>query len=179
MTVSPTIEELNTVEPSVETWEYFIDASMQSEFYALVRGHSRDVELAAALTLLRSYISTFSQEEQRRIKELAPYRYKKDGYNTAVRAAFIGKIRTLLAAQKNADGSIANPDKYTFIRTLVKFCSSLGYILTVHDKYKQFLFRDLPQLKSRGALGANSAPPNLRPFPGRVNPTIATNTRIQ
>lgn len=165
MTVSPTIEELNTVETSVETWEYFIDASMQSEFYALVRGHSRDVELAAALTLLRSYISTFSQEEQRRIesdveefyryakgfiKELAPYRYKKDGYNTAVRAAFIGKIRTLLAAQKNADGSIANPDKYTFIRTLVKFCSSLGYILTVHDKYKQFLFRDLPQLKTRG-----------------------------
>ena len=165
MTVSPTIEELNTVETSVETWEYFIDASMQSEFYALVRGHSRDVELAAALTLLRSYISTFSQEEQRRIesdveefyryakgfiKELAPYRYKKDGYNTAVRAAFIGKIRTLLAAQKNADGSIANPDKYTFIRTLVKFCFSLGYILTVHDKYKQFLFRDLPQLKTRG-----------------------------
>ncbi len=162
-TPTPTIEELNTVETSVDTWEYFIDVSMESNFYKLAREHTRDVELAASLTLLRSYISTFTREEQNRIegdveefyryakgfiKELAPYRYKKEGYNTAVRAAFIGKIRTLLASQKDADGKIVNADKYVFIRTLVKFCSSLGYILNVHDKYKQFLFRDLPQLQS-------------------------------
>ncbi|MEQ9365626.1 MAG: hypothetical protein RIF32_15380 [Leptospirales bacterium] len=162
MNVSPTIEELNTVETSVETWEYFIDASMDSNFYQLAREHTRNLELAASLTLLRSYISTFSPEEQKRIEsdveeffryakgfisELAPYRYKKGGYNKAIRAAFIGKIRTLLAAQKNPDGTVLNRDKYIFIRALVKFCSSLGYIVNVHDKYKQFLFRDLPQLQ--------------------------------
>lgn len=165
MTVSPppTIDELNTVQTSLETWQYFIDVSMESNFYSVAREHTSNLELAASLTLLRSYISTFSPEEQKLIEgdveeffryakgfidELAPYRYKKSGYNTAIRAAFIGKIRVLLAAQKNPDGSIANRDKYIFIRTLVKFCSSLGYIVNVHDKYKQFLFRDLPQLQS-------------------------------
>ncbi|MCR9144350.1 MAG: hypothetical protein NXI24_19035 [bacterium] len=161
-TPTPTIEELNTVETSVDTWEYFIDVSMESNFYQKALAHTGDQELAASLTLLRSYISTFTLEEQKLIegdveefyryakgfiKELAPYRYKKEGYNIAVRAAFFGKIRTLLASQKDAKGKIANHDKYIFIRTLVKFCSSLGYILNVHDKYKQFLFRDLPQLQ--------------------------------
>jgi adenine-specific DNA methylase len=156
------IEALNTVETSVETWQDFIDASMASDFYRVTLNHTGDLELAASLTLLRSYIGTFAPEEQRRIEsdveefyryargfisELAPYRYSKDGYNEDVRAAFIGKIRTLLAAQKNAKGVIVHKDKYIFIRTLVKFCSSLKYIISVHDRYKQFLFRDLPQIQ--------------------------------
>ena len=165
MTAAPTIDELNTVETSVETWQDFIDASMASDFYRLARQHTDDLELAASLTLLRNYISTFAADEQERIEsdveeffryakgfisELAPYRYNKEGYNIAIRTAFFGKIRTLLAAQKNEDGSIKDLDKYIFIRTLVKFCSSLGYIINIHDRYKQFLFRDLPQLQNRG-----------------------------
>lgn len=157
---APSIEELNTVETSVDTWAYFIDTSMASNFYRNAREYTGNVELAAALTLLRSYISTFTREEQSRIegdvdefyryaegfiKELAPYRYRKEGYNIAIRAAFIGKIRTLLAAQKDANGKVLNEDKYIFIRTLVKFCSSLDYILSAHDRYKQYLFRELPQ----------------------------------
>ncbi len=157
---APTIEELNTVETSVDTWTYFIDTSMASNFYKRALEYTDDVELAASLTLLRSYISTFTREEQSRIegdgeevyryakgfiKELAPYRYKKEGYNAPIRAAFIGKIRTLLAAEKDEHGQVRDGDKDIFIRTLVKFCSSLGYILNVHDQYKQYLFRELPQ----------------------------------
>lgn len=164
MTSELLIDELNTVETSVETWRDFIELSMNSEFYTLVRRHTGDNELAAALTLLRNYISIFSEEEQRRVEnnveefyryaqgfinELSPYRYSRSGYNDRVRSAFIGKIRTLLRGQKEPSGRIINPERYTFIRTLVRFCSSLEYIISVHDRYKQFLFRDWPQLKSQ------------------------------
>ena len=157
------IDELNTVETSVETWDDFIQASMQSGFYHQALGHTNDPELAASLTLLHNYIAIFAPEERARIEsdvqvfyryakgfidELSPYRYNADGYNKRVRAAFIGKIRSLLKAQKDPAGRVINNEKYTFIRTLVKFCSSLGYIITVHDRYKQYLFRDLPQIQN-------------------------------
>ena len=158
------IAQLNTVETSVDTWTDFIEASMTSEFYDAALKHTTDLELAASLTLLHNYLSTFGEDEQRRIEsnveefykyaegfinELAPFRYSQDGYDEDIRAAFIGKIRSLLAAQKDEAGKVIHEDKYIFIRTLVKFCSSLDYIISVHDRYKQYLFRDLPQLRSR------------------------------
>ncbi len=164
-THSATIDELNTVETSVETWQDFIEASMASEFYGIALQHTSDLELAASLTLLRNYLSIFASSEQKKIEsdveefykyaagfisELSPYRYTKDGeYNEAIRAAFIGKIRTLLNAQKDEQGQVIDRARYIFIRTLVKFCSSLDYIIQVHDEYKKFLFRDLPQIQHK------------------------------
>lgn len=159
------VDELNTVETSVDGWRDFIEFSMNSEFYAVALERTGDVERAAALTLLRNYLSTFAAGEQVAletnveeffryaegfIKELAPYRYSRSGYDAGIRAAFIGKIRTLLAEQKDAEGRVIRPDRYTFIRTLVKFCSSLDYIIHVHDDYKRFLFRELPQTRRPG-----------------------------
>ncbi len=65
-----------------------------------------------------------------------------------MRSLFIGKIRTLLDEQKGPGGAVLHKERYVFIRTLVRFCSSLEFIVKVHDEYKQFLFRELPQLRS-------------------------------
>lgn len=157
-----TIDELNTVETSVSTWIDFIDGSMNSEFYKIALARGGNAEEAAALTLLHSYLSTFLHEERRKVEkdvelfyhyakgfidELAPYRYHAAGYHANIRASFMGKIKSLLAAQKK-NGKIVDRERYTFIRTIVKFCSSLDYIIRIHDRYKAFLFRELPQVNS-------------------------------
>lgn len=155
------IDELNTVETSVETWQLFIEGSIDSEFYQ--QAHAiMSAEDAAALTLLRNYIATFSPDEQKKIEaeaeefyhyahgfieELAPYRYNKAGYNGEVRAAFLAKIKTLLQNQKDESGKIIFPRRYAFTKAIVKFCSSLDFIIKVHDRYKQYLFRDMPQIQ--------------------------------
>ena len=156
------IEELNTVETSVETWLDFCKISMESEFYKVVLERSDDPARAAALTLFRNYISTFSEEERTRLEsdveyfykyalgfidELAPYRYNKGHYNQEVRAAFLGKIKALLAAQKNSEGELLDKNQFEFIRTIVHFCSSLDFIIKIHDDYKTFLFREWPQIQ--------------------------------
>ncbi|MBI3394842.1 MAG: hypothetical protein HY042_03310 [Spirochaetia bacterium] len=157
------IEDLNTVETSVQTWMDFIEFSMKSDFYKLALERTGNVESAASLTLLNSYLRTFEESERERavqdvevfygyakgfISELAPYRYHKEGYKPDVRAAFMGKIRALLAAQMS-EGQVKDRERYTFIRTIVHFCSSLDYIIKVHDKYKQFLFREIPQVRGK------------------------------
>lgn len=156
------IDELNTVETSAETWLEFCEMSMASDFYKLVLKRTKNPTNAAALTLLQNYLSTFGKEEQARleadgelfykyaeafINELAPYRYSKEGYNSEVRAAFIGRIRTLLNKQRDAKGNVIDRNKYEFIRIIVKFCSSISYIIQSYDEYKRFIFRDMPQMR--------------------------------
>ena len=162
------IDELNTVETSVETsvetWLEFCDFSMESDFYRLAFEHTGDAKKSAAFTLLRNYINTFAAGEKDRlqsdveyfykyasgfISELAPYRYSVDGYDVEIRGAYFGKIRQLLAAQKDHAGKVINSKRYDFIRTIVHFCSSLDFIIKIHDEYKQFLFREFPQIESR------------------------------
>ena len=159
---SLTIDQLNTVDTSVQTWLDFIEVSMASGFYETAYKRNRDAEEAAAFTLLRNYISTFAPEERSKlesdveyfykyaegfINELAPYRFNKQGYVKNIRAAFLGKIKTLLREQKDENGKIKDPDRYVFIRTIVQFCSSLDYIVKIHDRYKEFLYREMPQIR--------------------------------
>ncbi len=156
------IDQLNTVDTSVQTWLDFVDASMTSGFYDLAYARNHDAEEAAAFTLLRNYIGTFAPGERRRlesdveyfykyaegfINELAPYRFNPKGYIRTIRAAFLGKIKILLREQKDAAGKIKDANRYVFIRTIVRFCSSLDYIIEIHDRYKEFLFRELPQVR--------------------------------
>lgn len=158
-----TLESLNTVETSVETWIDFCTASLQSDFYRLTLQKTGSIERAAALTLLNNYISTFSPSERERlerdaeffygyargfIEELAPFRYSKSGYDPGVRSAFMSKIKALLRAQKNPDGSYKDKERYIFVETIVRICSSLDFIIKVHDDYKEFLFRELPQFRT-------------------------------
>ncbi len=155
------LEDLNTVETSVETWLDFCNAGMQSDFYKIVKKHTKNSEMAAAMTLLRNYLEIFSPLERIRlesdveyfykyakgfINELAPYRYHETGYDPFIRAAFMGKIKSLLHHQKGE--SEIDKERYVFIRTIVRFCSSLDYIIQVHDQYKSFLFRDLPVIRN-------------------------------
>lgn len=157
------IDQLNTVETSVQTWLEFVDASMTTGFYEIAYKRNQDPTEAAAFTLLRNYIGTFAPEERSRlesdveyfykyaegfINELAPYRFNKKGYIRTIRAAFLGKIKTLLRNQKDENGKIKDPDRYVFIRTIVHFCSSLDFIIQMHDRYKEFLFREMPQIRN-------------------------------
>jgi len=158
------LEKLNTVETSVETWMVFITESLKSDFYSFARERTGDITRAAALTLMRNYVSTFSPSERERlekdaeffygyakgfIEELSPFRYSQSGYDKEVRSLFLAKIRTLLRAQRNPDGSIKDKERYVFVETIVRMCSSLDFILKVHDDYKQFLFRELPQVSGK------------------------------
>ncbi|MBL8018950.1 MAG: hypothetical protein JNM27_04715 [Leptospirales bacterium] len=157
------LETLNTVETSVETWTLFCAESLKSEFYKVARAKGASLERAASLTLLRNYLSTFSETERERlerdaeffygyargfIEELSPFRYSKVGYDQDVRALFLSKIKTLLRAHRNPDGSIKDEEGYVFIRTIVRICSSLDFIIKVHDDYKKFLFREMPQFRT-------------------------------
>ncbi len=138
---------------------------METEFYQVALERTGDPREAAGLTLLRNYISTFAPDERERlesdveyfykyadgfIKELAAYRYSKSGYDSEVRALFFGKIRALLDEQKDDQGRVVDRNKYEFIRSIVKFCSSLDHIIQVHDRYKTFLFREMPQIREQG-----------------------------
>lgn len=157
------IDQLNTVDTSVQTWLDFVDASMTSGFYEVAYKRNHDAVEAAGFTLLRNYIGTFAPEERSRlesdveyfykyaegfINELAPYRFNRKGYIRTVRAAFLGKIKQLLREQKDENGKVKDPNRYVFIRTIVHFCSSLDYIVRVHDRYKEFLFREMPQIRN-------------------------------
>mgnify|MGYP000944218814 FL=1 len=60
----------------------------------------------------------------------------------------MSKIKALLRAQKNPDGSYKDKERYIFVETIVRICSSLDFIIKVHDDYKEFLFRELPQFRT-------------------------------
>jgi hypothetical protein len=154
------LEHLNTVETSIQTWMLFCTESLKSDFYRFALEKTGDVNRAAALTLLRNYLSTFSPTERARletdaeffygyakgfIEELSPFRYNNAGYDRAVRGLFLAKIRALLQSQKDASGKVKDREFYVFVQNIVRICSSLDYILKVHDDYREFLFREMPQ----------------------------------
>lgn len=157
------LEHLNTVETSIQTWIMFCTESLGSDFYRFALEKTGSVDRAASLTLLRNYLSTFSESERARletdaeffygyakgfIEELSPFRYSASGYNRDARGLFLSKIRALLRGQKNPDGSIKDKEFYAFVQNIVRICSSLNYILKVHDEYREFLFREMPQQTS-------------------------------
>lgn len=157
------LEHLNTVETSIQTWMLFCTESLKSDFYRFALEKTANMNRAAALTLLRNYLSTFSDSERARletdaeffygyakgfIEELSPFRYNPSGYDRNARGLFLSKIRALLRSQKNEDGKIKDKEFYVFVQNIVRICSSLNYILKVHDEYREFLFRDMPQRTS-------------------------------
>lgn len=154
------LEHLNTVETSIQTWMLFCTESLKSDFYRFALEKTKDTNRAASLTLLRNYLSTFSESERARletdaefffgyargfIEELSPFRYSPSGYNKDARGLFLAKIRALLRSQKDASGKIKDKEFYVFVQNIVRICSSLDYILKVHDDYREFLFREMPQ----------------------------------
>lgn len=162
MTAELKLDQLNTVETSIQTWMLFCTESLKSGFYKKVLEKTGDMNRAAALTLMRNYLSTFSESERMRleqdpefflgyakgfIEELSPFRYAKEGYDRGIRTLFLSKIRALLQSQKNPDGSIKDKEFYVFVRNIVRICSSLDYIVKVHDDYRKYLFRELPQYR--------------------------------
>ena len=155
------INQVHEVETSIKGWQTFIDASMASDFFQEAYENTKNIEKATALTLLDQYISIFEKDLQKKIledvevfysyaknfiEELSPYRYNKKGYDATVRTIYISKIRKLLQQQKNAEGKIIDIARYEFIRTLVKFLSSLSYVIAVHDNYREYRYRIYPQL---------------------------------
>ncbi len=157
------LDELNTVETSVSTWQDFIDASMQSDFFCQAYEITGNIKKAASLTILDQYIRIFEESTSTEaledekvfygyakgfIEELAPYRYNKAGnYKADTRALFLGKIRKLLRQQKDKNNLLIDENRYEFIRVLIKFLSSLNYILQVYSSYKEYRFTILPQTR--------------------------------
>lgn len=156
--------EQNTLETSVASWREFIEASMASDFFKQSYAISQDIEKAASLTLLHQYINIFEEDARKKvlqdvevfyeyargfIEELAPYRYNSKSYDAHIRSLYLGKIRSLLREERSRKGKIRNRKHYEFVRTLVKFLSSLDYVVAVYDRYKEYRFRILPQIRSR------------------------------
>ena len=155
--------ELNTVETSLASWQDFIEASIASDFFKQSCELSQDIEKAASLTLLHQYINIFEEEARKKvledaeifyeyakgfIEELAPYRYNSKGYDARIRTLYLGKIRSLLREERDQEGKIRNKNHYEFVRALVKFLSSLDYVIAAYDHYKEYRFRILAQTQS-------------------------------
>ena len=156
--------KLNTVETSVVGWQDFIEASMASDFYKQSYEVSGDIEKAASLTLFHQYINIFEEDTRKDllddvevfygyakgfIEELAPYRYNSKGYDAPMRSLYLGKIRKLLRKERKKNGEIRDKKHYQFVRALVKFLSSLDYVIEVYDSYKEYRFRILSQLQAK------------------------------
>lgn len=153
------IKQFQAVEASIESWMDFCEYALTSEYYKNALESVKDRETAARVTLLWTYLNTFSVNDRKMaeeepevfyryatgfIDELAMARYRPQGYDKDTRAVFLGKIKKVLKAQKGPDGELSNPDMFLFLKTIVRFCSNLDFIITSYDHYKDHMFRHRP-----------------------------------
>ncbi|MCB1171189.1 MAG: hypothetical protein KDK25_12675 [Leptospiraceae bacterium] len=150
------IARFQTVEASIDSWMDFVEYALASDFYKEAVEKLGDPNRASRITLLWTYLNTFSEKDRRKaeedpefflfyargfIDELATCRYRKSGYyDRDTRSLFLGKIKAVLRAQKE-DGKIIRPVRYIFLTHVVRFCSNLPFIIESYDMYKDYLFR--------------------------------------
>lgn len=150
------ISRFQTVEASIESWMDFVEYALASDFYKEALEKLGDANRASRITLLWTYLNTFSERDRKKaegdaeffyfyakgfIDELATCRYRKDGYyDRDTRSLFLGKIKAVLAAQKE-QGRMIRPIRYLFLTHVVRFCSNLDFIIQSYDMYKDYLFR--------------------------------------
>lgn len=152
-----------SVESTIESWMDFCQESIRSPFYQHALASTGNREKAAALTLFWLYLNTFPDSDRERIendpdlfleyarsfiRELAPFRYKREGYNRAGRKLLLGKIRRVSREFRSGDPS--DQEMLTFFRNIVRFCSSLDFIVHAYDEYRSHRFRNRPDIPYHG-----------------------------
>ena len=150
------ITRFQTVEASIESWMDFVEYALASDFYKEALDKLGDPNRASRITLLWTYLNTFSEKDRIRaeedaefflfyargfIDELATCRYRKEGnYDSETRSLFLGKIKAVLRAQTE-EGKIVRPVRYIFLTHVVRFCSNMTFIIESYDMYKDYMFR--------------------------------------
>lgn len=150
------ITRFQTVEASIESWMAFVEYALASDFYKEALEKLGDAGRASRITLLWTYLNTFSEKDRRRaeedpeffyfyargfIDELATCRYRREGYyDHDTRSLFLGKIKAVLRAQME-EGKVVRPVRYLFLTHVVRFCSNLSFIIESYDMYKDYMFR--------------------------------------
>jgi hypothetical protein len=162
--LNPTPEDrlIHAVDETLQSWMDYIRYCRDSDFYREAIRDGIPREEAAVLTLLWTYLNTFSLRDRQRIendvelfyfyaqgflKELSPFRYNRSGYDANMRAVFLGKIRSVLKEIKKAPDRKAAEETYMFLSALVRCTSSEEYIFQTCDLYRRYLFRFRPKAK--------------------------------
>lgn len=151
------------VDEMLSSWMEYIDFCKDSSFFKAARRDGIKLHDATILTLLWSYLSTFSMADRHRIEndselfyyyangfltELSPFRYHPKGYDRKTRTLLLGKIRHILKH------SLQNPERereqYEFFCAIVRFTSSEDYIYKAYDLYRRYIFRFRPKIDNLG-----------------------------
>lgn len=161
------IKQFQAVEASIESWLEFCNYALTSDYYKNALESMKNREKAARVTLLWTYLNTFSEKDRKLaeedvelfyryakgfIDELAMARYRPGGYDRDTRAVFLGKIKSVLRAQKSEDGNVHNEDMYLLLKNIVRFCSNLEFIIESYDLYKDHMFRRRPAVERPAGL---------------------------
>ena len=163
------------VDEILHSWMDFIHYCADSDFFQEARDRGLPLQDAAVLTLLWTYIGTFSLGDREEIEndvekfykyaksfldELSPFRYHSKDYDPAHRAMYLGRIRSVLKDFKNRgcnlhhgeyskmDAGISCAACYEFLSAIVRYTSSEDYIVKAYDLYRQYMFRRRPKSHS-------------------------------
>ncbi|KAB2934695.1 MAG: hypothetical protein F9K24_02665 [Leptonema illini] len=153
---------IHSVDETLHSWMDYIRYCMDSDFYREARRDGISRQDSAVLTLLWTYLSTFSLRDRERIEndvdsfyfyakgflnELSPFRYNRGGYDPTMRAVFMGKIRAVLKDVKAAALHEEGRETYEFLCAIVRYTSSEDYICRAYDLYRRYLFRFRPKVQ--------------------------------
>lgn len=135
-------------------WLLFINEAMSSDIFLNTIQDGHTIDEAASIVLLDNYFHALSHDQKESFlkdesqfyngsKEfvgiMKPFKYQANhSYDHAVRSAYMGMIKRLLASQKHQKET-NNRWRYHFIRNVVKFTSSADYILKAYRLYKKYL----------------------------------------
>lgn len=158
---TPEKKYIKAVDSALETWHDLIEFCIKSEFYKNCLENRYSKKISAKMTLVWAYLLTFPHYDRIRlendpefffqyassfVKELAPFKYNKDGYNKEGRTIFLKKIKSVLKALKRNYDPL-NEDRYIFLQQIIHLFSREDKFCEAYDLYKNFIFRFRPKLK--------------------------------
>lgn len=159
---TPESRLIRSVDETLQSWMDYIRYCKDSNFYRAARRDGISPQDSAVLTLLWTYLNTFSLRDRERIEndvdsfyfyakgflnELSPFRYNRNGYDRTMRAIFLGKIRAVLKDVKAAALHEDGQETYEFLCAIVRYTSSEDYICRAYDLYRRYIFRFRPKVQ--------------------------------
>jgi len=159
--ITPESKYIKAVNSALETWHDLIEFCIHSEFYQKCLENQYNKKLSAKMTLVYAYLLTFPYHDRIRlesdpeyfyqyassfVRELAPFKFSKNGYDKKGRAIFLKKIKSVLKALKRNQEDPLNVDRYIFLEQIIRLFSREEQFCEAYDLYKNFIFRFRPKL---------------------------------
>lgn len=159
---TPEKKYIKAVDSTLETWHDLIEFCIRSEFYNNCLENRYSKKIAAKMTVVWAYLLTFSYYDRIKlesdpeyfyqyassfVRELAPFKYNKEGYDREGRAIFLKKIKSVLKALKRNKKDPLNEDRYIFLEQIIRLFSKEEEFCEAYDLYKSYIFRFRPKLK--------------------------------